>query len=201
LVAFGGLLVAFTAAHDLKMLVSGYQPIDMHCIVSSVKFKGGLYISVLRNKQLFEKNGGQKFAFSKSSNFSIFQPRHLKKGRSGKTSHFFLDFIFLVNGTDNSFKFDINSEVLFIYCLIPRKLDFIGWLAAFDTTPVSRFLRAHIAFTVSYNIKVLVSRYQSIDMHYIVLLVKYNGGLSISVLRNRKFFKKNGSQKFAFSKS
>jgi hypothetical protein len=51
----GGLLVAFTAAHNLKVLVSVYQPVDMHCIVLYVKFDSGLSISVLRNKQLFEK--------------------------------------------------------------------------------------------------------------------------------------------------
>jgi hypothetical protein len=37
------------------------------------------------------------------------------------------------------FKFDMDPEVLFIYRLTPRKLDFLGWLAVFDTTPVSRF--------------------------------------------------------------
>jgi hypothetical protein len=61
------------------MLVSGYQSIDMHCTVLSVKFDGGLSSSVLRNKQHFKKNGGQMFTFAKSSTFQIFQPRHLKK--------------------------------------------------------------------------------------------------------------------------
>jgi hypothetical protein len=40
------------------------------------------------------------------------------------------------------FKFDIVSEVLFIYRLIPRKFDFLGWLAAFCSTPINRFLWA-----------------------------------------------------------
>jgi hypothetical protein len=40
----------------------------MHYIVLAVKFDGELFISVSRNKQLFkEKNGRQKFTFSKSS--------------------------------------------------------------------------------------------------------------------------------------
>jgi hypothetical protein len=39
-------------------------------------------------------------------------------------------------------KFDIDSEVLYIYRLKPRMVDFLRWLAAFGTTPVSRFLAA-----------------------------------------------------------
>jgi hypothetical protein len=61
LVAFGGLLGAFTSAHHLRMHFSGYPSIDMHCIMLPVKFDGGLFISVLRNKQLFKNKGGQKF--------------------------------------------------------------------------------------------------------------------------------------------
>jgi hypothetical protein len=38
-----------------------------------------------------------------------------------------------------AFEFDIASEVLFIYRLIPRKFDFLRWLAALGTTPVNRF--------------------------------------------------------------
>jgi hypothetical protein len=60
LVAFGGFLIAFTAAHNLKVLVFGYQPIDMYYIVFPEKFDGGLSLSVLRKKQLFKKNGGEK---------------------------------------------------------------------------------------------------------------------------------------------
>jgi hypothetical protein len=44
LVAFWGLLGAFTAAYGIKVLVSEYQLIDMHCIVLPVKFDGGLHI-------------------------------------------------------------------------------------------------------------------------------------------------------------
>jgi hypothetical protein len=36
-------------------------------------------------------------------------------------------------------KFDTDSEVLFIYRLISRKPDFLGWLVIFDTTPLGRF--------------------------------------------------------------
>jgi hypothetical protein len=46
------------------------------------------------------------------------------------------------------------------------------------------------AFIASYNINVLVSKYQSLYMLCIILLVIFDGGLSISVLRNKQLFKK-----------
>jgi hypothetical protein len=42
----------------------------------------------------------------------------------------------------------------------------------------------------------LVSGYQAIDMYRIVLPVKFNGGLSISVLRNKQLLKKVEVKKF-----
>jgi formate/nitrite transporter FocA (FNT family) len=72
-VAFWKLLLAFTAVYDTKMLVSGYQSIDMHYIVMPVKFDSGLFMLVLRNKQLFtKKKRVQKFTFSKSSNYNAY---------------------------------------------------------------------------------------------------------------------------------
>jgi hypothetical protein len=56
-------------------------------------------------------------------------------------------------------------------------------IAFFDTTPTGRFLRLLVAFTHSLDIQVHVSWYQSIGMHFIVLAVKFEDGLSISVLR------------------
>jgi hypothetical protein len=56
-------------AYNIKMLVSGYQSIDMLCIVLPGKFDGGLSISVLRNKQLFKKKEAKKFTFEKVSLF------------------------------------------------------------------------------------------------------------------------------------
>jgi hypothetical protein len=45
------------------------------------------------------------------------------------------------------------------------------------------------------------SRYHSIAKHYIVLHVKFDGGLSMSVLRNRqRFTKKGGSNVYIFKK-
>jgi hypothetical protein len=94
LIAFWGVLRASTVAYSIKVLDFGYQSIDMHCIVLPLKFDGGLFISVLRNKQLFKKMD------AKSSHFLIFKPRHLKKGHTLEKSHF-LDVLFLVNGMGN----------------------------------------------------------------------------------------------------
>jgi hypothetical protein len=60
-----GLLVGFTTAYNIKVLVSGYQSVDMHRIVLPLKFDGGLSISVLRNKQLFEKREVKSSHFQK----------------------------------------------------------------------------------------------------------------------------------------
>jgi hypothetical protein len=65
--------------HNTKVFISGYQSIDMCFIVVPVEFDGGLYISVLRNKQLFTKKKGQKFTFSKKFQFS--NPASWKKDR------------------------------------------------------------------------------------------------------------------------
>jgi hypothetical protein len=47
-----------------------------------------------------------------------------------------------------------------------------------------------LAFSTAYNVKELVSGYQSIDMPFIVMHVKSDVELSISVLRNEKLFTK-----------
>jgi hypothetical protein len=97
LVAFRGLLVAFTAAHNLNVSVSGYQPIDIHLIVLPVKFDGSLSISVLKNKQFLKKMERQKSTFSKSSEFFNFPIPTLEK----RTDPHFFGAHFLVNGMAN----------------------------------------------------------------------------------------------------
>jgi hypothetical protein len=87
--------------------------------------------------------------------------------------------------------------VPFIYHLIPRKFDFLGWFDALGTTPISRFGGGLlVALPVAYNIKMFVSGYQSIHMHCIIMHVKLDGGLSILVQRNKQLFKKNVVQLF-----
>jgi hypothetical protein len=86
--------------------------------------------------------------------------------------------------------------VLFIYRLIPRKLDLLERLAIFDITPISRFWGLLVMFTAAYNINVLVSVYQSIGMHCIVLSVKFDYGLFILILRNKQLFYKPKLHRF-----
>jgi hypothetical protein len=69
--------------------------------------------------------------------------------------------------------------VLFIYRLIPRKPDVLGGLAIFDTLQLVAFLGLLVAFTDAYDKKVVVSGYQSVDMPFIVVPVKFDGGLPI----------------------
>jgi hypothetical protein len=67
---FLGAPYALTTAYNIKMLIFGYQSVDMHCIAISVKFDGKLFLSVLRNKQLFTKRGSKVYIFKKGSHFS-----------------------------------------------------------------------------------------------------------------------------------
>jgi hypothetical protein len=97
-VAFWGLLVASTAAYNIKVLVSGYQSIDIYGIVLFVKFDVGLSISVLRNKQLVEKKGGQKLTFSKKFKFFNFATPPFEENADLGKSLTFLDCIFLETG-------------------------------------------------------------------------------------------------------
>jgi hypothetical protein len=55
LVAFWGLLVAITAAHNVKVLVYGYQSINTNFTMVPLKFDGGLSMSIMRKKQFFYK--------------------------------------------------------------------------------------------------------------------------------------------------
>jgi hypothetical protein len=75
-----GFLVAFTAAYNIKMLDSGYQTIDMHCIVLHVKIGGRLLISVLRNKQLFKKNEDRNFKIGLWAELNAQNEWYLKNG-------------------------------------------------------------------------------------------------------------------------
>jgi hypothetical protein len=89
-----------------------------------VKFEGEPSIPFLIKKQLFAKEGGPKFTFSKQFQFSkYFKSRHLQKD---KPSPIFLGLDFSCErDRQPSIKFDIDSEVPFVYRLIPRKLGFL----------------------------------------------------------------------------
>jgi hypothetical protein len=140
---------------------------------------------------LFEINGGQKFIFII---FNFPTPPFEERTDLGKSLTFFWY-------GQPDFKFDIDSEGLFINRMILRKTDSIGWLVAFDTTPIGRFWRLLGPLTVAYNIEVLVSGYQSIDMHCIMVALKFDNELSISFLRNRLLLtKKKGSKNHIFKR-
>jgi hypothetical protein len=47
------------------------------------------------------------------------------------------------------------------------------------------FKRLVLAFRIAYNVRVLVSGYQSIGMYCTVVSVKFEGGLTMPVLRNK----------------
>jgi hypothetical protein len=46
----------------------------------------------------------------------------------------------------------------------------------------------------AYNVKALVSEYQSIDMHCTVVPVKFDGGLSMLAVRNKQLFTTKGAK-------
>jgi hypothetical protein len=105
-VAFGGLLLAFTAVYNTKVLVSGYQLVDMPCIVLPVKYDGWLSILVLRNEQLFRKKiwGSKPISFQKVPIFkNISPPAILRKRQTTPLERvpFLLCSMFLVNWIDN----------------------------------------------------------------------------------------------------
>jgi hypothetical protein len=85
IVAFLGLLVASTAAYNIKVLVLGVS-VDRYALHRvAVKFDGGLSITVLRNKQLFKKRRSK--AHFQSLEFLIFQTPLLEE----RTDHILLE--------------------------------------------------------------------------------------------------------------
>jgi hypothetical protein len=135
------------------------------------------------------------FHIFKKFDFSIFNPRHLKKRQTLEKVSLFGAYFSCERDEQPNFKFDIDWYVLPIYRLIPRKPDFLGRLAICDNFQLVAFLGLLGESTAACSIKVLLSGYQSIDMHYILLSAKFYGGLSISVLRNRQLFEKNEVKK------
>jgi hypothetical protein len=177
-----GLLVVFTAAYNIKVLASEVS-VDRYALHRvACKIWRWIVHLVLKNKQLFKEMKVNSLHFKKVSNFNFQSPPFEKRTA--------LTFLERGGRPMASFKFDIDSEVRFIYPLIPRKSDFLGWLAVFYITPITRFLGLLVAFTAAYNIKVPVSGYQSIYMHCVVMSVEFDDGLSTFVLRNKQLFKK-----------
>jgi hypothetical protein len=119
----------------------------------------------------------------------FFNLRLLEKGQTiplGKVP-LFLDLIFSCEQNKRpTLKFDVDADMCSIYRMIPRKFGFLGSVAVLRSTPISRsFEGLPVVFTGAYNIKAFFSWWHSLGMHCIALLVKFEDGLSISVLRNK----------------
>jgi hypothetical protein len=97
----------------------------------------------------------------------------------------------------------MHPEVLFICRLIPGKLGFLESIVFLIPLQSVAFLGLLIAFTNAYDMKVFVARYHSIDMHCIVVPIKVDSGLPISVLKNEQPFTKKlgGSKPISFQKA
>jgi hypothetical protein len=80
--------------------------------------------------------------------------------------------------------------VLFVYQLIPRKSGFRESIVFFDTTPISRFLRASFSVHGGIRHESARSEYQLVDMPCIVMPVKFDGGLFMLDLRKKQLFTK-----------
>jgi hypothetical protein len=94
----------------MKVLVSRYQSIDMHCIALPVKFDDGLSE---KKATLYKKNGGSKVYIFKKFQFS-------KTFQSPKTLHLFFASHFPPEwDRQPAFKFNMDLDALLIYRLIP----------------------------------------------------------------------------------
>jgi hypothetical protein len=91
----------------------------MHCTVPPVKFDGGLFISVLRNEQLFTKKieGLKIDQFSKSPNLQHFHPPPFGKSPTFLESQFSCE-----RNRNPTIKLNMNLEVHFGYRLILKRL-------------------------------------------------------------------------------
>jgi hypothetical protein len=103
-------------------------------------------LSRIKKKVTLHKKRGQKFQFSEEFQFSkTFHVPPFGKTTDHplrKSSTFYRSEFSCERNKQPTVKFNIDLEVLFIYRLIPRKLGFRGWVGFFDTTPISRHLKA-----------------------------------------------------------
>jgi hypothetical protein len=80
-----------------------------------------------------------------SKDYKIFKPPPFGKRTDhplGKSLTCFVSHFSCERNKQPTFKFNIEAETLFIYRLIPRMPNFLGWFAIFYTTPISRFWEA-----------------------------------------------------------
>jgi hypothetical protein len=119
--------------------------------------------------------------------------RLLEKGQAtplGKIFIFLAPLFSLEWDRQPALKFNMNPDVPFIFRLMLHAPSFLGYVANFSTAPIGRFLRLLLAFTDPSNIQMHVSWCHSIAEHSIVLPIKFEDGLSISVLRKKVILSK-----------
>jgi hypothetical protein len=134
------------------MHVSMYQSIEMNCVVLSVKFVGGFFISILRNKQLFTKKlGAQNQSVFKKLKFSKYpNPAIWKKNRAIP-----LEKVPFSCERDRQpiWKFNMATYIFSIYPLVLRKLGILGRIVFRNHSNQSLFWGLLVAFTGSYDNK------------------------------------------------
>jgi hypothetical protein len=173
-----------------------YQSIDMHCIVVLVKFDDWLSILFLRKKQISTKKVPIFKNISSPAKWEMDRAHPLGKSYIFLASHFSPEW-----NRQPAFKLNMDLDVLLIYRLIPRTHGLLGYIATFGTLQSVAFLRLLGSVCGPIGHTMHGFRYHAIATHYIVLYVKFDGGLSISVLRNRQLFTKlRGSKVYIFKK-
>jgi hypothetical protein len=144
----------------------------------------------------FLKKWTSKVHIFKWYNFLVFNPRHLKKDRPWKKSHFFGDHFFLWTGWTTQLQIWHRLRSAFHLTTDTKNAKFPQITCHFwYHSNWSLYGRLLGAFTAAYSITVLVSWYPSMDMNCIVSPVNFDSRLSISVLRNKQLFKKRRTSK------
>lgn len=122
----------------------------------------------------------------------FFEFRHLEK--DGWSSPVFLGYDFSCKWDGQPyFKLDLKKGVISIYWTISRMLGFLGSAVVWDALQYVVDLGLWVVFTDAYNTAVARSWCHSIAVDCILFHMKFEGGWSISILRNRgTLFKKIG---------
>jgi hypothetical protein len=94
-----------------------------------------------------------------------------KETTASKKSQLFRSQFSCERNRQSTIKFDVDLDMIFIYRLVLRKLGFLESIVFLYHSNQSLYEEFFFSFT---------DAYQSIDMHCIVVPVKFDGGLSIS---------------------
>jgi hypothetical protein len=133
----------------------------LHCISCKI-WRCVVYLGSEKWVTLHKKLGGSNPISFQKLKLSPFNPRRSEKGQIpplGKSPTFLESHIFCERDRQPAFKFRIASEVLLIYRRMPKKLSFLAWNVFLIPFQSFALLGLLIAFTDSYNTKVLVPGY------------------------------------------